>query len=207
MSHLLFLQKVDQNGSVVWHVTARGIHHYSRIVYFRSLLMSLAGETSPTIDDHELHALKSYVKTHELTPDTPKTRVGAVKIGIKVLGLPKRHIRHAVAIAEIVFGKSSKLLDLSADLMLRFSRFFRFLESTWSHTATRRSRCYFLNYSTVIHFMCKHCHVACVADGIKSPKLRRAAETALVELIREGQEKLPRNKRNFNVSDLLNPSN
>lgn len=183
------------------------MHHYSRIVYFRSLLRSLCGETTPTITPEELHALRSYVNNHKLPADNAACRVFAIKLAIKTLQLPKRHARHAVAIAGTVFGKCSSLLDLTGDLMLRFSRFFRFLECTWAHSDVKRSRCYFLNYMTVIHFMCKHCHVLCSTQGVKSSKLRRTAETALVDLIKEGQGKLPRNKRNFNFSHLLNSSN
>ena len=148
--------------------------------------MAMQGETKPTITDEEMTALRTWIRATMLPLQTAKDRVTAIKLGLKAAGLPKRHSRHAVTIAESVFEKSSNLLDLTGGLMLKFSRYFRFLEHTWNHSSDIKSRrAYFLNYKFLIEKMCQKWNVDCRhIVSIKSKGLRRQQEVNFDDLIR-----------------------
>jgi hypothetical protein len=192
---LLKILQVNQNGSVEWHVTERSVHKYSRLVYFRSLLMGLQGETNPTITSDEIATLKQWIVNHPGgCTATPASRVNLVKIAMKCTGLPKRHVRHAVTIATSVFGKNSSLLDLPGHLMSKFSRYFRHLEHAWQHSEVKKQRTYFLNYSFLIEEMCRRWHVFTPIGGIKSKVLRQRQVVLYNSLVQDA-------KRQCNVAD------
>lgn len=115
--------------------------------------------------------------------ENARDRVKTVTAAIKATGLPKRHKRHAVAIATSVYGRNSSLVDLSGDLMLKFSRFFRFLEHAWMHSKVQRTRVYFLNYKFLIRVMCYKWGVDfSQLGGLKSQVLVKKQEAMYAKL-------------------------
>jgi len=181
---LFFKTQVNRNGSIEWHVTARSVHRYSRLVYFRSLLLGFLGETTPTTTTKEIGEIRKWTEESKRVAHTSRQRVDNVILAIKAMGLPKRHRRHAVTIATNVYGKNSSLIDLNGDLMLKFSRYFRFLEHAWMHSNVRHGRVYFVNYRFLIRMMCEKWKV----DGtdvcqLKSRALRVRQERLYTKLI------------------------
>jgi hypothetical protein len=154
--------------------------------------MSLQGETSPTISKKDMQKLQAWIADlHIPVVDSPKARVDVIKHGIKVLNLPRRHLRHAVAIATNVFEKNSSLLDLTGENMKTFSRYFRFLEHAWcfSDIKKRNKRKYFLNYSFLIKKMCEKWNVpSSYFTCMRSESLRARQEHLYHSLIQAGKE-------------------
>jgi len=162
--------------------------------------MGLQGETTPTIVAAEMDTLREWIGASGMPHESAQDRVKAVTAAIKATGLPKRHMRHAVAIAASVYGKNSSLVDLSGDLMSKFSRFFRFLEHAWTHSKTRGSRVYFLNYKFLIRTMCYKWDVDhSQLGGLKSQKLTKTQEILYAKLWRvaQGLKQVRRNNVTF----------
>lgn len=150
----------------------------------------MQGETNPTTTEEEIETIRQWVKDSGLPLHTEKDRVQAVKLGLKASALPKRHLRHAVSIAESAFGKSSGLVDLTGELMLKFSRYFRFLEHTWNHSKSiRAKRVYFLNYKFLVEKMCVKWNVDSYrVIAIKSKALRRKQEQYYSDIVSAAHE-------------------
>jgi hypothetical protein len=147
---------INTSGTIEWHTTRRVVHRYSRLVYFRSLLMGLQGETTPTLTDQELSQIKSTCS--ELTSNRSNKNATSkdVRIAIRANELPRRHMRHAVQIAFFVSRKESVSLDLTGEQQRKFMRLFRALECVWDHDPrVRCGRVYFMSYSFLITQMCK----------------------------------------------------
>jgi hypothetical protein len=158
--------------------------------------MGLQGETQPTMNPDHLKQLKNWISaTFDTPPSTPKLRVNAVKSALKCLALPKRHLRHAVAIATSVFEKNSSLLDLPDGCQVKFLRCFRSLEYLWLHSTLPKThrRQYFLNYKFLVQKMCQKWNIKCDHfTSIKSRKLKEQQETILSQLLAEGRTKSPK---------------
>jgi hypothetical protein len=152
--------------------------------------MGMQGETNPTTTEEEIESLSQWIRESNLPLTSAKDRVNAIKLGLKARELPKRHLRHAVSIAENVFARSSALVDLTGDLMLKFSRYFRFLEHTWNHSESIKSRrVYFLNYKFLIEKMCEKWKVGDYhVVAIKSKTLRRKQEQYYADIVKAAHD-------------------
>ena len=175
----------NTSGITEWHTTKHVVHRYSRLVYFRSLLAGLQGETTPTIST-EIVKIRETCQQFLRMRNNQQICVLDVKNAIKLLKLPYRHVRHAVNITSTVSGKESVLLDLTGAQQRKFLRLFRACESIWdSKKEFKKERTYFINYTFLILKFCVFFGV----DGsritvIKNVKARKVQESLFSSLIK-----------------------
>lgn len=118
------------------------VHRYSRIVYFKSVLNSLRGETKPQMTKPEIDLLLKHLTT-PITPDS-------VSVALKACGLVKLR-RHRTSIAS-VFGRYQPLI-VDAALYPEILRMFRRVEVEYKLTPKRRI---FLSYPYLIYQFLYH---------------------------------------------------
>lgn len=146
------------------------IHRYSRIVYFRSFLLSISGNTNPMLTPSQKQTLKDETEGIETV-----TAEGMMKI-LKKLKL-QRLRRHQFSLAE-TYSKTTarfKPTPLTPVVFKDMLKLFRRVEQVWP--SVRKSgapdRKVFINYSYLFFQFCHHLGVTdCATDSflLKCPK-------------------------------------
>lgn len=129
------------------------IHYYSRVVYFRSILMGMQALTTPQISGKELNDLR-VVCDGESYPD-----VNAVARAIRKLGMASRFYRHRYTITQMLFP-SYKPLYIKGCHFFEILKYFTRIEFNYMHMkdkmAGRRS---FFSYPYIFYQICYHMDV------------------------------------------------
>lgn len=128
------------------------VHRYSRVVYFRSFLMSLIGETNPVIDDTTLGLLRLFVgPPPEVTPER-------VAVALKKMRLSTKYRRHKEYLASLLSGGVYKPLVIEMDVFKRLLHLFRWVE--FYYVPIKRvsdpGRRVFFSYPYVYYQLCFH---------------------------------------------------
>lgn len=126
------------------------VHRYSRIVYFRSFILSMVGMTDPQITPSILDSLR-------------RTIVGSVSKesvikALRQLGLLVKYRRHAVSLAAIL-DRDFKPVVVPGDVFIQLLRLFRRVEYYWEndgHKRRFRERRVFYSYPYVYYQLCYH---------------------------------------------------
>jgi hypothetical protein len=149
-SVLIGTQPVLINADRLAEVSPVVVHRYSRIVYFRSFMLSMVGMTEPEISVEVLDRLRLAI-------------VGAVSkksvlLGLKSIGLLTRYRRHAVSIAGTL-DRTFKPLVIPGAVFLELLKLFRRVEYFWEndgHKKQFKGRSVFLSYPYVYYQLCVH---------------------------------------------------
>lgn len=138
------------------------VHRYSRVVYFRSFLMSLQGETTPVIPSEDEQRMRHILDGYNLI------NANIVRQVLKKLKLLTRYRRHVESLA-VKFSKGQyKPLQIQPDMMRDILRLFRRVECFWDHGGKQqdlaRKRRVFLSYPYVYYQICYHLNALHLAD-------------------------------------------
>ena len=129
------------------------IHYYSRVVYFRSILMGMQASTSPQISKEELQDLRAACGGRR-SPD-----VDVVVRVIRKLGLASRFHRHRYTITKMLYPEY-KPLYISGVHFFDILKYFTRIEFHYIHMkdkmGTRRS---FFSYPYIFYQICYHMDV------------------------------------------------
>jgi len=128
------------------------VHRYSRVVYFRSFLMSIQGNTRPVLSTEEQASLR-------LTLGGEKVITGAVVASvIKRLKLSNRLRRHTESIAITMSGGVYKPIVIPTHTFFELLTLFRRVEFWWDHGMSKNmpGRRVFLSYPYVYYQLCHH---------------------------------------------------
>jgi hypothetical protein len=151
-------------------IDARQVHRYSRIVYFRSFLLSVTGNTYPQLTEDERSRIKEGVeKIDTVTPTSIMSLLKKLKL--------HRLRRHRFYIAETFspLNKKYRPLNLAPTLFRDMLRLFRRAELVWDKVKAKNApnRKVFINYSFLQYQFCYQLgHPECTGPEflIKCPK-------------------------------------
>lgn len=165
-------------------VSRIAVRRYSRVVYLRSVLRSMCGETLLVFPPGSEQSLRSYFQNDE---NRQKMSAADVKSAIKKLKLPRRLIFHAQRIAFLLFKtdcpnpSEQEIRDVCAR--------FHGLENAWDRlplaSSLRKGRKKFLSLPVVWEALCSQLklpHLASLIPPAKNLKLRKKQLLILNEL-------------------------
>ena len=126
------------------------IHYYSRVVYFRSLLMGMQALTSPRISAEELQDLRVACAGIS-NPD-----VDAVAKQIRKIGMASRLHRHRYTITLMLFPSYTPLKIAGVDFF-EILRYFTRIEFNYMHMKDcMNGRQSFFSYPYIFYQICYH---------------------------------------------------
>ena len=126
------------------------IHYYSRVVYFRSLLMGMQALTNPQISKEELHALRV------ACAGISSPNVDAVAKQIRRLGMSSRFHRHRFTITLMLYP-SYKPLYIAAVDFFAILKYFTRIEFNYIHMKDcMNGRQSFFSYPYIFYQICYH---------------------------------------------------
>lgn len=129
------------------------VHRYSRVVYFRSILLGIQGQTSTKLKPEDEKSLRQFAagKNFDVTPTQVLKFMGEHK-------MPKRYKRHAEFITTTITNNKHKPPQLTCDELYTLLRAFRAVESWWNHTTPfqRNGRKNMFGIRPLIYQLCMH---------------------------------------------------
>jgi hypothetical protein len=127
------------------------VHRYSRVVYYRALLLGMRGSTEPVITAATLASLRALAAGGDkVTPD-------AVRGWLRELKLSARYRRHAVRIAVIISDGDYKPPVLESIDFFALLTLFRRVEHDYDHGGKRslpEARSSFYSYMPLHYQLC-----------------------------------------------------
>jgi hypothetical protein len=128
------------------------VHHYSRVVYFRSFMQSLQGDTRPQYSPEDVLVLRRVVGGIDVTKITPDV----VQCALRVSKLTKFR-RHKVRFAEILSDGHFKAPLIPSDVFYKLLKLFRRVEVAWEQVVKKQNtRRVFISYPYVYYQLCHH---------------------------------------------------
>lgn len=129
------------------------VHRYSRVVYFRSLLLGLQGKTVPSISIEELASLR-----RTIVGEGSAIHPSVVWTALKKLGLGTKYRRHLEALAVKLSGGLYSPVEIEVDQFFELLTLFRRVECEWDHGVkqTIPTRRVFLSYPYIYYQLCHH---------------------------------------------------
>lgn len=125
------------------------IHRYSRVVYFRSVIQSLMGETSPVMSQEEVERLRSIYKE----PFTPQRTLSV----LKKTGLLRLR-RHCVRLTDVLSGGSFSPLVVEHEHFVSLLKKFRLVEYWFNNSSEIKElfgkRKVFFSYPYLFYQLC-----------------------------------------------------
>lgn len=126
------------------------IHYYSRVVYFRSLLMGMQALTSPQISEKELQDLRA------ACAGISSPNVDAVAKQIRKLGMASRFHRHRFTITRMLFPSYIPLCIAAVDFF-DILKYFTRIEFNYIHMKDcMNGRQSFFSYPYIFYQICYH---------------------------------------------------
>jgi hypothetical protein len=131
--------------------TRKIVHHYSRVVYFRSFVMGLQGRTRPNISSQDLCALRATCAGASYIDER------VVDTALKKLHLATKFRRHKYSLAHML-NKDYKSVFIPAETHFKLLKLFRVIECHWQHGMKRKlnERRVFFSYPYVFYQLCYH---------------------------------------------------
>ena len=158
------------------------VHRYSRVVYFRSFLLSIQGLTTPTISPKELQSLQATLSgdAAEVTPNT-------IEIALKKLKKSTKFRRHKVSLAVTLSKNAYKPVVVPYDTFCLMLKLFRRVEVYWQQHSKRLmpGRCVFLSYPYLYYQFCVHLkctHLSSTSYLLQSRVLLKKLHVAYKEI-------------------------
>lgn len=129
------------------------VHRYSRVVYFRSFLLKIRGETNPCLQPKENTALHQFFDGKDKDKITPTT----ILAGLKQLNLLRLR-RHAISLAVTFSNNKFKAITMSAKTQQVLLTLFRRIEFFWELGGKRilENRKVFFSYPYIFYQLCYH---------------------------------------------------
>jgi Zn-finger protein len=127
------------------------VHLYSRVVYFRSFVTGLMGNTRPNISPKDLESLRATCAGQGPIDEL------VVVAALKKLGLSVKYRRHKYSLASML-NKDFKAVNIPGAVFFELLRLFRVIECHWMHGMKRklRERRVFFSYPYVFYQLCYH---------------------------------------------------
>ena len=128
------------------------VHHYSRVVYFRSFLVCIQGQSSPDMSP------ETYSQFEEAAKEYKKIDVAVVIKILKRLDLAKKYRRHRYRLAVLLSGGDYKPVQIPGAVFMQLLTLFRRVEVYWDHgcKSNLKTRRVFLSYPYVFYQLCYH---------------------------------------------------
>jgi len=127
------------------------VHRYSRVVYFKSYIMSIQGRTEPSITNEVLNDLRATLNgARSISPKT-------VSKALLTLNIANRYRRHRYTITHILNPNYPKL-TINDYHTVDILKLFRRIEIYWDteFKKTLRKRKAFLSYPYIFFQICQH---------------------------------------------------
>ena len=106
-------------------VTPTAVHHYSRLIYLRSMMLEIKGDTKVDLSPEQLDQIRRHCENISMRS------ADGVRVAVRHLKLPKSLRRHATTIAQQLWKLPNLSDQLSAHDTRRIYRQFREYENTW----------------------------------------------------------------------------
>ena len=155
-SQLLGVGVANMSFEQLMHGNRKTVHHYSRVVYFRSFLMGIQGKTTPIVTQVELESLRRICvgESSDLPVIIDEQRL---VLAMVQLGLSTRLLRHRFSLLSML-NESYVSVHIPAPELFAFLRAFRAVECSWQHGMRRRlgERKVFFSYPYVFYQLCVH---------------------------------------------------
>lgn len=130
--------------------TRHVVHRYSRVVYFRGLVMSFQGETNPMIPKQVLDDMR-------LTFDGKNCTPTLVRQLIKMNKWPARYLYHVEYLTSWASRGKYKPPYFDQDILMKMYGVFRRLEFAWDKNVKKRTtRSVFPGYKFIFYQLCHH---------------------------------------------------
>jgi len=151
-SSSVLVQDVDINVFGIqsaYPMNACVIHEYSRLVYFKSVLLQVQGVTRSTIATCDFLQLQEFCKVYTAgNKDLVTSKL--VRSAVHFLHLPKKELRHCHTLAGQIGSSKADLLQIAGDGVLRLCRAFRAIEVLWDEKKKQITKMFkrksFFNY-------------------------------------------------------------
>lgn len=136
------------------------IHEYSRLVYFKSVLLAIEGVTLPTITSRDFQLISESC-TIATAGEPSKVTEKHVRSAIRTLKLPKSLLRHCQALAGKLGSRDANAVnfDFSRDAPQRLYRAFRAVEVKWGEKSQKIKEIFnrksFFNYRFLLRKLVK----------------------------------------------------
>jgi hypothetical protein len=158
------------------------VHRYSRIVYFRSFMMSMQAETRPQMDPSVLETLR-----RTIVGDVNQKSVLAA---LRMMKICNNYRRHALSLIETLTGKPTPdKIKIEHKHFMLLLRHFRRVECVWDHGQKQQTkRKVFLSYAYVFYQLCHHLKLEKYTGKhhlLKSPLLLLKLQTLYEGLAKE----------------------
>ena len=126
------------------------VHRYSRVVYFRSFLQSIQGNTYPQCTLQDIHNLHQALDGKDVNPTSVLKALNTTKL--------TRLRRHREALCVILSCNKYKPVSIPSETFFTLLKLFRRVEFYWSDTLKEQAggRKVFLSYPYVYYQLCVH---------------------------------------------------
>lgn len=137
------------------------VHRYSRVVYFRSFLCGIQGETKPQLKNGELDALRLILAgERNVTPE-------CVLKALKALKICTRLRRHLQSLTVTLSNNAHQPVKIPPPTMREMMKLFRRVEWFWEQGMMKMhcpERKVFLSYPYIFYQLCVHLKVRHLTD-------------------------------------------
>ena len=154
-SQLLGVGVANMSFEQLMHGNRKTVHHYSRVVYFRSFLMGIQGKTTPSVTQAELESLRLICVGSAV--DSRSIDESKVVFALKKLCLSTRLRRHRYSLL-CMLNPLHVPVQMDAKTFFLLLRCFRVVECHWQHGLKRKlgDRKVFFSYPYVFYQLCVH---------------------------------------------------
>lgn len=165
---LIGTMAVSTNVSNLQEASPAVVHRYSKIVYFRSFILSMVGATEPQINQKTLERLRRMIDG-----DATKTKVHKA---LKQMNLLTKYRRHIPSLTKTL-NPSYSLISMPDNIFIELLRLFRRVEFYWEADGFKskfKNRHVFISYPYIFYQLCFHLncvHLSGPHHLLKSPKL------------------------------------
>lgn len=159
--------------------TARvNIHHYSRVVYFMSVVRLLQGESTPLLGEEDLSRMRAEVAGKLLT-------VEAVNVALRKLGLARQFRKHRWTLLKMLGGFCPYKWD--GRLVLDMAKQFRQVEFHWLRKRKRLmpKRVFFFSYPFLLHRFLSDRGLYAPPELLLKGELQRQKQISSYELLQQ----------------------
>jgi hypothetical protein len=128
------------------------VHRYSRVVYFRSFLLGIQGQTCPEVDANHLLMMRVLCAGYSVVDPSVVNKI------LRQLKIAKRYRRHRVSLALKLSNGKYKPQQIPGALFMDFLTHFRKIEYMWDHggKSNMKERKVFLSYPYIFYQLCVH---------------------------------------------------
>ena len=134
--------------------SSKKVHHYSRVVYFRSFLMGIQGKTCPSVTPQELESLRRLCGGENYSQLVDEDMISTA---LKKTKLSTKFRRHRYSIL-MMLNPTYVPVQMEPSVFFQLLKLFRVVECHWQHGLKRKlgDRRVFFSYPYVYYQLCLH---------------------------------------------------